>query len=99
MAEIVKFPLNVLDIDGYNLTDDEKDRIILTLQGKALKNPVQASIDSMAAQITQSLIDVQSYTQFSPSDVSQATTKLNQLSTEVSNLEDHTNIVSGVAIS
>lgn len=98
MANIVKFPLNELTIDGYNLSDDEKDRIVLALQGKAVQNPVQESIDSLRTSITTTTSNISSFTQFDSSEQSQITIKLNSLSTAITNLETHTDIVSGVAI-
>jgi len=98
MAEIIKFPLNELNIDGYDLTDDEKDRIVLALQGKAVKNPVQEDIDLLRVSIAATLVNVPTYTGFDTSTQALITTKLNALSTALTNLETHTNIVSGVTI-
>jgi len=97
MADIVKFPLNELNIDGYNLTDDEKDRIVLALQGKAVKNPVQSDIDAIRVSIDQVLVDLSTYG-FDPTEEASITSRLGVLSTSITNLEAHTNIVSGVAI-
>lgn len=57
MADIVRFNLNELELDSLDFTTDEKDRIILTLQGRALKNPV-APILSLTQTEVQRLIPI-----------------------------------------
>lgn len=97
MADIVQFQLNELELPQYNLSDNEKDRIVLALQGKAVQNPVQDSIDALRESIDQVETDLSTYG-FTSGEENTITQRLNTLSTELNKLETHTNILSGVAI-
>lgn len=104
MANIIKFPLDQLQLQDLELTNDEKDRIVLTLQGKALKNPVQPSITllktELSNQITQfqtskGLLNIPSLTL---NQIQNIITRLNQVSLALTRYETHSNILSGVTL-
>lgn len=98
MSNIVKFPVDQLDLNGLDLTDDQKDRIVLALQGRALKNPVQDAIDRATLRITEFEAAVEADDYDNIGSGGQTTTKLAALQTAINNLKTHTDILSGVTL-
>jgi len=99
LADIIRFPLTELNLESFDLTDDEKDRIVLVLQGKALKNPCQELISSLQTVVATEKDLIDSIDPFTSGQNNTLENRFTLLETELGKFETHTNILSGVFIS
>ena len=99
MSNIVKFSLSELNLEQFDLSNDEKDRIVLVLQGRALKNPVKPSIDILSSVIQAEINGfITGIHLFLPAQILNLKKRLDELKKSLDVFSVHTDILSGVAI-
>jgi hypothetical protein len=100
MADIINIPNNLVPPPVIPLTDAEKNRIVLTLQGNSLKNPTEPALSSLIEEtIRQRDLWQTSGVELDPiseADREEMRRALNFLRSALEGYRTHSNIISGV---